>query len=42
VFVIIEKFDVNRETCDEVYKAFTSIDDNIVTLVADSAVVVYL
>jgi hypothetical protein len=40
VFLIIGKFDVGGETCDEVYKGYTITDENAIHLEAHSAVVI--
>ncbi|OBS14988.1 hypothetical protein FPOA_14016 [Fusarium poae] len=40
VFLIIGKFDVGGETCDEVYKGYTITDESAIKLWTHSAVVI--
>lgn len=40
VFLIIGKFDVGGETCDDVYKGYTITNESTIELLAHSAIVV--
>ncbi|CAH0014514.1 unnamed protein product [Clonostachys rhizophaga] len=40
VFLIVGKFDVGQETCDERFKGYTITDESVIKLFAHSAVVI--
>ncbi|KAK7422760.1 hypothetical protein QQZ08_009385 [Neonectria magnoliae] len=40
VFLILGKFDVGKETCDEMFKGYTITDESAIKLLTHSAVVI--